>query len=194
MPIVVPGTALEVVAQEEIDRRRQARLSSRANSAARRGVRKKSKPKATDDAMTSDAEKLLSAEKRGLMAFVNTPPMNGMPDGGVGVTYGKAGEAAFRAYTKHDVVLDRLRAEGFLRAPSHAPHPWHQVKVSGWTSLADKVICSKLTSDQRAKIERSRASALVRRDGGIVDASDLKQGSADGSDIVDGPTCASAAS
>ena len=173
MPIVIPGTALEVVAQEEIDRRRQARLSSRANSAARRGVRKKSKPKATD-AMTSDTEKLLSAEKRGLMAFVNTPPMNGMPDGGVGVTYGKAGEAAFWAYMKHDVVIDRLRAEGFLRAPSHAPHPWHQVKVPGRTSLADKVICSKLTSDQRAKIERSRASALVRRDGGIVDASDLK--------------------
>ena len=36
--------------------------------------------------------------------------------------------------------------------------------------------------------------ALVRRDGGIVDASDLKPGSADGSDIVDGPTCASVAS
>ena len=115
------------------------------------------------DAMETVAEMLWSASTRGLLKFEDIVPMEGMPIGGVGVGPGTKGEQAFRAYTKHAVVIARLEAEGFVRSGAGAPQPWHMVKGNGIVSPADKAICRSLTPKQRDDIEAQRVAALKRR-------------------------------
>ena len=134
---------------------------------ARRGVTKsKIKPTrraSVTDTIESNAEKLLSAEARGLIKFEKIPPTAGMAIGGVGVGPGDKGGAAFGAYIRQPAVVDRLQAEGFVRSGGGAPHPWHLVKGTGIVLPADKVLCRSLTPGQREKIESNRRRAIARR-------------------------------
>ena len=119
-------------------------------------------PETKADALHSDAEKLLSAVKRGLIRFEDIPVLPGMPIGGIGVARGTKGEGAFRAYIKQPPVVARLVSQGFVESGKGAPHPWHLIKGKGVVSPADKVICQSLTPEQRKMIETNRIAALKR--------------------------------
>ena len=126
------------------------------------------KRKSVTDTMKTDAEKLVSAEARGLIKFEKILPMAGMPIGGVGVgpgTEGEKCEKAFCAYIKQPAVVDRLVSEGFERSGGGAPHPWHLVNGVGVVSPANKVICQSLTPEQHEKIDVNRLAAIARKNG-----------------------------
>lgn len=107
--------------------------------------------------------KLWSGKTRGYLKFVQIAPMNGLPNGAIGVAEGAKGRATFYSYIKQPKVVERLESQGFERAGPGAPHPWYLRLVPGVATPAEKALCRGLTNEQRARIEANRLAALERR-------------------------------
>ena len=108
-------------------------------------------------------EKLWSGQLRGFFEFQQIVPMEGLPQGAIGLAAGSKGSAAFFSYIKTAKVAARLVSQGFEQAGRGAPHPWFLRLAPGVVTPAQKAMCRELTSEQRSRIEANRLAALERR-------------------------------